>query len=58
MKFRSGLAVVPPHRLLLAMVSTLAGRRAAVSPRMRLSRVLAQHAGHHPDLDVEFARVS
>jgi hypothetical protein len=32
------------------------GRRAAVPPRMRLSRVLAQYPGHHLDLDVEFAR--
>ena len=32
------------------------GRRVAVPPRTRLSRVLAQHPGHHLDLDVEFAR--
>jgi hypothetical protein len=32
------------------------GRRAAVPPRLRLSRVLAQHPGHPLDLDVEFAR--
>jgi len=32
------------------------GRRAAVPPRLRLSRVLAQYPGHHLDLDVEFAR--
>ena len=32
------------------------GRRAAVPPRMRLSRVLARHPGHHRNLDVEFAR--
>ena len=32
------------------------GRRAAVPPRMRLSRVLAQHPGCPLDLDVEFVR--
>jgi hypothetical protein len=32
------------------------GRPVAVPPRLRLSRVLAQHAGRHLDLDVEFAR--
>jgi len=32
------------------------GRRAAVPTRIRLSRFLAQHAGHRVDLDVEFER--
>lgn len=32
------------------------GHRAAVPPRMRLSRVLAQHPGRRLDLDVEYAR--
>jgi len=32
------------------------GRAAVVPPRLRLSRMLAQHPGRHLDLDVEFAR--
>ena len=32
----------------------IAGRHAAEPPQVPLSRVLAQHAGHHLDLDVEF----
>ena len=34
------------------------GRRADLSPRVRLSRVLARYAGHRLDLDVEFERGS
>jgi hypothetical protein len=32
----------------------VAGRRTTVSPRIRLSRFLAQHAGQRVDLDVQF----